>query len=81
MRLGTILLLLLLVAIAGACARTTPNTQTDNTPINTETAETIPLGDVTLVLDDQNLQMELTSDPLEDIGTLDEMPIDDSIPE
>lgn len=65
MKAGTIILLLLIVALAVACSKTTPPNQ-----VTTDTT-----------LDDQNLEGELTSDTLEDIGTLDEIPVDDSIPE
>jgi hypothetical protein len=83
MKAGTTLLLLLVVAIATACARTVPVGDTQDTgsiPSSTENVGTTPAGDATLVVDDPNLNGELTADPLEDIGTLDEMPVDDSIP-
>lgn len=65
MNAGTIMLLLLVITLAVACSKTTPQNQ-----VTTDAT-----------LDDQNLEGELILDPLEDIGTLDELPVDDSIPE
>ncbi len=86
MKTGTILLLFLLIVLVAACSKTASETQEQgtaqaNVQANTETADTTPTDNTTLVIEDENLETELVSDPVGDIGTLDELPVDDSIPE
>ena len=75
MKAGTIILLLFLVAIVAACSRTDTQGNDDTS------ADTTGTGEATLVIEDPSIEEELISDPLEEIGALDEMPVDDSIPE
>jgi hypothetical protein len=91
---GTILLLLLIVAVVAACSNT-PGTAIDTIQTNSETGDTqtgatadtpaniqadTTNSDNALTIDDQAIQQELTADPPDDIGTLDNVPVDDSVP-
>ncbi len=78
MKTGTILLLLLLTTLVAACAKTTSDAQ-EQAQANVEPIETTSADNATSIIEDETLETEL--DPLEDIGTLDELPVDDSIPE
>lgn len=83
MKTGTILLLFLIGVMVAACTKMTPETQgTNNAQANIENASTATTDNATLAIDDPNLDSELVSDPLDEgIGALDELPIDESIPE
>lgn len=77
MKTGTIILLLLVMLVA-ACAKINSDSQ-EQAQANIEPIDKTPSDNATIIIEDETLETEL--DPLEDIGMLDELPIDDSIPE
>lgn len=86
MKAVTIILLLFVVILAGACSKIAPDNQEitngDQESINDNQEITNDRVTIDATLDDQNMESELVSDPLdESMGVLDELPIDDSIPE
>ena len=60
-------LLLVLVIMTVACSKVVDNSNDNKT-------------DDQNIIDDQNITDELVSDPVDDIGTLDDIPVDESIP-
>lgn len=79
MKTGTMLLFFLLITLVAACAKTA--SEAGAARANTETVDTTIVDNTTLAIEDENLNTELVSDQFEDVGTLDEIPVDDSIPE